>query len=92
MEQLFLSYGRWGEGWLNESPEFASAFEVEITTDLVQEVYAGGEEEPAIFIDFLEPDSLFITLLVDEVTEFIRDLSLEDLPEQPWDPNSCGPQ
>jgi len=92
VEQLYLSYGTWGEGWLNENPTFASAFELEITTDLIQEVYIFAKVETAVFIDFLEPDSLFIMFFTDEVSEFIKDLSLEDLPVQPWDPSSCGPE
>lgn len=87
---LYLSFGKWGTGYLMSRPETPAIYDVIYDTDLVHHFYAQGTEPPGLAIDFILP-------LIANVHfgggryPFLKGYQM-NLPEIPYDPSSCGPK
>lgn len=82
---LYLQYGRWLTGPLTLRPLTPAIYDFELDSDLYHHVY------PALTtISFAIPDVALVTY-EDEMLPFMKDFSLDLLPEIPWDGSSCGP-
>lgn len=86
---LYFRFGLWATGYLHEYPNIPNTFTIRWDSDFVQDIYFGIGELVDIFVRFKNVDTLQI--LFDDVYTFRRGVSLETLPEIPWEPESCGP-
>lgn len=87
--QAFLEYGVWGQGWLTQISD--NIFQIDWVTDYWQMSWTqkyGPSEYHLIFsdvdtVDFTEDGNIY-------TTSFIRNMSVDDLPEIPYSPDSCA--
>jgi hypothetical protein len=91
-EYLF-NYGNWGLGILRPNPNRNSTFTVDWINDVVQDefTYAASGGSPPVVLDFNEANKVAMSAFGGTLV-FEKDLTLDKLPLQPWDPNSCGPK
>ncbi len=89
----YISYGRLAQAWLKQVSD--SSFEIEWDSDLYQVFLADGpipDEDPFV-VQFLDIDSIVFTQSGFPIgNTFFRNVTLEDLPVVPWNPDSCGPE
>ncbi|KAJ6636545.1 Protein flp [Pseudolycoriella hygida] len=87
---LYLRSGTWATGYLLEHPDIAQTYTVQWDGDFVQDIYfATGGFLIDVFIQFENTDTLLIVF--EGVHVYRRGVSLETLPEIPWEPESCAP-
>lgn len=93
MTQLYVRYGRWNHGWLENIG--GPVYQITWDTDIVQDNYASGDATGISYatvenetLSFVLPvgDELFVT------GSFKLGVSLDILPPVPWTPESCGPE
>jgi len=85
---LYMDYGRLGQAWLVQQGN-TGLYVAGWDSDVYQFYLADGfPEVPVVLLDFTEPLTLRI-LAAGTSTLFTKDEILEELPAQPWDPNSC---
>jgi hypothetical protein len=90
--------GKWGFGWLRQTSMCNHEFVLDLQSDVLQFYYSVGlNEPPEIRITYERPSSVkekarIIYKVDDNETVFEKNQLLSDLPEQPWKPNSCGPE
>ena len=87
---LYIQYGEWGTGHMFPRNDTPAIYDVVIDTDLAQNFYAENAELPPISIDFGIPQVASLNF-GGLVFPFVKNLTLDSLPSQPWDSASCGP-
>lgn len=86
---LYFRFGTWGTGYLHEYASIPNTFVIGWDSDFVQDIYFGIGQLIDIFVRFDDANTLRI--LFDDEYTFRRGVSLETLPEIPWEPESCAP-
>jgi len=91
--QLYLSYGRWGTGILeNVSGDF---FTVNWDSDIVGDFLSSSSELPVMTLTFVVSQTEQIVVIMnfsDEDNVFTKDFALDKYPPQIWRPDSCSPE
>lgn len=86
---LYFRYGLWAIGYLDEYPNITNTYIIRWDSDFVHDIYFGIGYLIDIFVQFENADTL--SIVFDDVYIYRRGVSLETLPEIPWEPESCGP-
>ncbi|OXA48311.1 uncharacterized protein LOC110855354 [Folsomia candida] len=88
--QPYLSYGVWGQAWLIQVSN--TTFLADWDSDVVQ-VFATGTVPPdfQLFVEFWDVDTFgLVTGGAQMGTDFVRNVTLDQLPVVPYLPDSCG--
>jgi CubicO group peptidase (beta-lactamase class C family) len=88
-----FQYGQWGLGILHPAVNASNTYSVEWSTDIVQDDYTYGpiDEIPPTILAFSQNFTKVALAVPGMSTVFEKDLTLDKLPVQPWDPTSCAP-
>ncbi|OXA40765.1 hypothetical protein Fcan01_24476 [Folsomia candida] len=87
--QLYVEYGIWGHGWLTQSSN--ATFTIAWDTDYWMMSWSNQVGATEVTLYFVDVDTIqYLEAGFQSATNFERGLRLDDLPEIPYAPDSCG--
>ncbi|XP_021963681.1 uncharacterized protein LOC110859117 isoform X2 [Folsomia candida] len=90
-QQLYVEYGVWGHGWLTQTSN--ATFTIEWDNDYWMLAWSNQVGPTEVILYFVDADTIqFWDNGFQSATNFERGLRVDDLPEIPYAPDSCGPE